>query len=189
RLVDDHAGGRVAGETQLVQGDPEHVPVDARHLVDGRPRGQLGDLLVELAAVLEHPLDDPPCEGRGGLGQPCPEDAALPDRLDLFRPVHVDLEERLERETAGRMAAAAVTAASLPSTPPKIRSRMPSVTTSIAPSMALAAVFPVKPSVTTMSVVPRRMSRPSTLPKKLMSSAPESRACVSCCMRPPFSGS
>src|SRR5207302_2820091 len=51
-LVDDHPGGRVPRDSQLVESDPEHVPIDPRHLIDGELGRELSDLRVELLAVL-----------------------------------------------------------------------------------------------------------------------------------------
>ena len=51
---------------------------------------------------------------------------------------------------------------------------------SATPSIAFSVTLPVNPSQTMTSVVPRGMSRPSTLPRKSRSSAAASSACTSC---------
>jgi hypothetical protein len=57
------------------------------------------------------------------------------------------------------------------------------------PSASLSITLPVKPSVTITSVVPRRRSRPSTLPWNRMPRVAASSTCASRVSSFPFSGS
>src|ERR671934_824982 len=110
---------------------------------------------------------------------------ARPRRPSRYAPPYVSGSRRVRsRRAAGRISRPP----SFPRGVAVISSRKAASRFAIVPSSSFRTTLPVKPSVTTTSAAPRRMSRPSVLPAKLSPLAASS-SCASSVSWFPFSAS